>query len=370
MPLRLLPKNEQSWMPLLWLIYLVPFILFPIGPGHSVTELALMLLELTIFLPLYFRSHWVQGRELAAIIVAMTLLAVITTPFNYGAPAFFIYAASFAGPIGRSMRQSMAAVAVIVLTLLVEVALLRLDPSRWWWAAFFSIVVGLVTSHYTQVHRANARLRLAQDEVEHLAKVAERERIARDLHDLLGHTLSLIILKSELASKLAERDPQRAREEIRDVERISREALTEVRAAVRGYRAGGLQPELARAREALQTAGLTVVMTAEPLRLAPVQEAVLALAVREAATNILRHADARNASIRLERDGAEARLTVADDGRGGNAADGNGLSGMRERVTSLGGTLTRVGNAGTTLTIALPLPGTEAAPLLALGRGA
>src|SRR5438105_13442886 len=124
----------------------------------------------------------------------------------------------------------------------------------WLWPVIFTVLIGAANVHQQQRSAANARLRLAHDEIEHLAKVAERERIARDLHDLLGHTLSLIILKSELASKLADRDIERARNEIRDVERISREALTQVRAAVRGYREGGLRRELDSAREALDTA--------------------------------------------------------------------------------------------------------------------
>lgn len=102
---------------------------------------------------------------------------------------------------------------------------------------------------------ADAQLAAAHAEQERLAAEAERERIARDLHDLLGHTLSVIVLKSELAGKLAGRDPARAAEEIREVERISREALGEVRAAVSGYRGSGLSAELARAKVALDAAG-------------------------------------------------------------------------------------------------------------------
>src|SRR5207253_2493665 len=128
---------------------------------------------------------------------------------------------------------------------------------------------------FAERSRANRKLRLAQEEVEHLAKVAERERIARDLHDLLGHTLSVIILKSELASKLADRDADRARAEIRDVERISRDALAQVRAAVRGYRAGSLQGETDAARATLATAGVVVECELATLTIPPAYEAVL-----------------------------------------------------------------------------------------------
>ena len=114
-------------------------------------------------------------------------------------------------------------------------------------------------NHFGAVPTApEEKLRLADDEIEHLAKVAERERIARDLHDLLGHTLSLITLKSELARKLVDRDPQRAKQEMLDVEHTSRAALADVREAISGYRGEGLAAELVRARKTLETAGIAV----------------------------------------------------------------------------------------------------------------
>jgi two-component system sensor histidine kinase DesK len=195
---------------------------------------------------------------------------------------------------------------------------------------------------------------MAQEEIEHLAKVAERERIARDLHDVLGHTLSLIILKSELASKLADRDPARAREEIRDVERISREALSEVRQAVRGYRAG-LQQELDGAAAMLRAASIALTTQFEPVPLAAGQEAILALALREAVTNVVRHSEASHCSISLGRVGDDVRLVVSDDGNGGVQQDGAGISGMRERIMTLGGRVVRDGSHGTTLSVTLPL---------------
>ena len=152
-------------------------------------------------------------------------------------------------------------------------------------AAVFSLVIGGVCIHGAEVKRANARLRMAQEEVERLAKTAERERIARDLHDVLGHTLSLITLKSELAGKLVGRDPERAGREIREVERISREALREVRTAVAGYRSEGLQAEMGRARLALESAGVRLEYFAAAGGAGPRAETVLALAMREAVTN-------------------------------------------------------------------------------------
>ncbi len=201
--------------------------------------------------------------------------------------------------------------------------------------------MGSVNIHFAQRNQANRQLRMAQDEIEHLARVAERERIARDLHDVLGHTLSVVILKSELASKLIGNDPDRAANEIRDVEQISREALAEVRNAIGGYRAGGLEAELVRAASTLKTAGVAAECQSVHVSLSPAQETVLALAVREAVTNVVRHARARRCLLRLEQVDGNCLLEIQDDGCGGSQGEGNGVRGMRERVEALGGTLQR-----------------------------
>jgi two-component system sensor histidine kinase DesK len=199
------------------------------------------------------------------------------------------------------------------------------------------------------------RLELAHGEVERLAKIAERERIARDLHDLLGHTLSLMVLKSEVASKFADIDPVRAASEIRDVERISRDALAQVRAAVRGYRSIGIDAELEHARQALRAAGISLQCASSPVSLPASQEGVLVLALREAVTNIVRHSSARSCHIQLSGEEGAVELHVSDDGKGSDASEGFGLSGMRERVEAMGGTLERDGSHGMRLLIRLPI---------------
>jgi two-component system sensor histidine kinase DesK len=162
-------------------------------------------------------------------------------------------------------------------------------------------------------------------------------------------------LKSELAGKLIDRDPERAGKEIREVEQISRQALTDVRDAIRGYRSQGLAAELAQAKSTLETAGLTVQCdAASTVKLPAVQESVLSLAVREAVTNVVRHARARTCRMRLEQENGSCCLEIQDDGLGSSNGEGNGLRGMRERVEMLGGTLLRETQAGTKLTITLP----------------
>ncbi len=351
----LLPKDRNlGWAPYAYVIYLAFFLVWPtLKPNTSLTEWALTIGTTAVFLVLFFRCYWTVGRERLLIIAAITLIAEAWYPFNWGAGCFFIYAAAFAGFIAER-PVAIWTIAVIEIICVIETVAAHVHPMSSVWPLFFTLVIGGLNMHQAEVNRSNARLRLAHDEIEHLAKVAERERIARDLHDLLGHTLSLVILKAELASKLADRDLERARSEIRDVERISREALAQVRAAVRGYRSGGLQAELDSAREALTAANVTTSITLAPMQLPAAHEAVLALAIREAATNIVRHAAASHCTIELAEGDGSLQLRIRDDGRGGNAPFGSGLSGMQERIESLGGSLARDGSKGMMLTITLP----------------
>jgi two-component system sensor histidine kinase DesK len=248
--------------------------------------------------------------------------------------------------------------AIFALTAL-ESWFLHLGPFFWVPALVLVPLIGAVVIDLHRKRKMDCRLELAQGEIDRLARIAERERIARDLHDLLGHTLSVIVLKSELASKLAEKDPQRAATEIRDVERISREALSEVRAAVQGYHSVGLEAELEHAREALTAAGIEFDAKVEPVTVSASQESVVALAIREAVTNIVRHAGAKSCQLWLRCRYFGCELEIADDGRGGSAPDGFGLSGMRERVEALGGTLERDGSQGMRLILRLPVPGSR-----------
>jgi two-component system sensor histidine kinase DesK len=175
------------------------------------------------------------------------------------------------------------------------------------------------------------------------------------MHDLLGHTLSVVVLKSELAAKLVGRDPARAAQEIREVEAVSRQALTEVRRAIQGYRTRGLTAELQSVRPALDAAGIELFAELPELTLPAAAEGVLALALREAVTNVARHSGAQHCWVGLTSGSGQVSLEVRDDGRGGQAPFGSGLAGMRERARALGGDVVRDASAGTRLLVSLPL---------------
>jgi two-component system, NarL family, sensor histidine kinase DesK len=190
----------------------------------------------------------------------------------------------------------------------------------------------------------NRELQEAREELASHAVAEERLRFARDLHDLLGHSLSLIALKSELARRLAERDPARAAAEMADVEDAARRALAEVRDAVSGYRQVTCVQALAEARSALRGAGMDVRLPDRVPSLPGTVDAALGWVVREATTNVLRHSGAGSVTVELTEDGVQAVLTVTDDGTGTAErmtllGSGSGLTGLRERLTALGGEL-------------------------------
>lgn len=353
--------------PLFWLAFLA----FPVAGfleqtrtvGQTVLFVGLLVLFLGLYVSVFrfrpgvHRTPQAQERWAlagwAASLVAYFALFPIT---GGGGGAFLIYGASM---IGFQPRTALALwlaflnMAVMVFPFWTG----TYKPDDLWWLApnLVFTLVAAYANHASYGQRiARAQLEQVQREKERLAADAERERIARDLHDLLGHTLSVIVLKSELASKLAERDPARAAAEIREVERISRDALSEVRAAVSGYRGSGLKAELARAKVALDAAGVRLSVTGPLPDLPTSTEASAAMLLREAVTNVIRHAHAREVEVTLTRTGRGHRLVIRDDGVGGDSPEGSGLTGMRERLRAIGGSLTRDGTRGTTLTADLP----------------
>jgi len=192
-----------------------------------------------------------------------------------------------------------------------------------------------------EIMHANRELHDARAELARLAVADERERFARDLHDLLGHSLSVISLKAQLARKRLQSDPEAAAADVADIETVSRDALREVREAVSGYRKPVLDAELRGARTALDAAGIETTIDRPAVELAPEVEAVLAWTVREAATNVIRHSGARHSAIRIVPALGQATVEVLDDGPGidGDGGGGTGLIGLQERLRAAGGRL-------------------------------
>ena len=209
------------------------------------------------------------------------------------------------------------------------------------WLALPTAAIGLWATAFVRQVAAVAELRSAREELARLAVSEERLRFARDLHDLLGHSLSLITLKSELAGRLLPAAPEKAATEVHDIEGVARQALREVREAVAGYRRPTLDEELAGASEMLEAAGIACRIDNEAGVLPNAVGAVLAWAVREGTTNVIRHSRAGHCRIVLARDGEEIYAEITDDGqgsqRGAEDASGSGLSGLTERVATFAG---------------------------------
>jgi two-component system sensor histidine kinase DesK len=209
------------------------------------------------------------------------------------------------------------------------------------WLALPTAAIGLWATAFVRQVSAVAELRSAREELARLAVSEERLRFARDLHDLLGHSLSLITLKSELAGRLLPAAPEKAAIEVHDIEGVARQALREVREAVAGYRRPTLDEELAGAGEMLEAAGISCRIENEAGALPNAIDAVLAWAVREGTTNVIRHSRAGHCRILLARENGEIYAEITDDGEGSQGgkedASGSGLSGLAERVASLAG---------------------------------
>jgi two-component system sensor histidine kinase DesK len=311
-----------------------------------------------VFLPIYLVGFHARGLWRVVPPAAIAAIGLALVPLNAAGNTFVIYAMSLAA---YALRPRAALAAAVLFCLLLAAELEWLGQHRAHLA--IAVLVGGVAVSSSLLGRAaersNAELRLSQEEVRRLAQRAERERIGRDLHDLLGRTLSLVALKSELAGRLVERDAGAARIEIADVEKVAREALGQVRRAVVGIRAAGLETELVQARIALATSGVALRRRGEldGVELAPEVETALALGLREAVTNVLRHARAETVEVELAASDQGALLTVVDDGRGGAVVPGEGLSGMRERLAAVGGSLDIAAGArggGTRLSLRVP----------------
>ncbi|MEO6968338.1 MAG: sensor histidine kinase [Rhodanobacteraceae bacterium] len=352
-------RGKPRWFMvcnLLWLMWVFGDLLY--GQHHVRWFAPITVATVALFLLLYTLAYLRPMRELLVYASAIGLLGFLAMPVNNsGGAAYVIYACAFFA-FQNSPRRAIAMMAGVTLIFVLEALSLH-----WPWQvalmmALVCAAVGGGNVAYWMNCQKDAELRLSHDEVRRLAATAERERIGRDLHDLLGHTLSLITLKLELSRKLFDQDPQAARREITEAEKVARHALGEVRAAVTGIRASDLAAELASARLLLESCYVHLDYDLPLPDLPPEIERGLSLVLREASTNIARHAHARTARMALVRDDDCLLMRIADDGRGGVAADGNGLAGMRERVRALGGDL-RIESPlrkGTTLSVRVPLP--------------
>jgi two-component system sensor histidine kinase DesK len=357
------PDNWRHWFDYdhtIWLVYLVFWFIQPYLDNEPRIQWLWLLLALGLFIPLYFLAHKAPRKSRWIWIFGMFLVSMVYVPINPSACGAFIYVATAIPEISESTNTVITILLVECAAIIAECWWLHLSPWVWSIGIGFSLLFGMNRLGMKQKGKADAKLRMAHEEIEQLAKTAERERIARDMHDVLGHSLSLIVLKSELAGRLLASQPARAALEISEIETTARQALAEVRKTITGYRSEGFASELTRAAHVLETAGVRLNRPASAPYLTPRHEATLSLVLREAVTNIVRHAGASECSIEVSTEKDRTQLVIADDGRGDIRQEGNGLRGMRERVRELGGSVSLDSHRGTRLQIELPQFGGKA----------
>ncbi len=348
--------RAASMFHLVWTVYVFGDLVFAekLNPHWWLATL----IAFPAFLGLYALSYIRPLRQASWFAVAVALLAYALMGINAsGGGCLVIYACAMMGFEGSPKRSYLGMAGIIGGFALVGTYIYSWPLSILATLSFIAISVGSINIIYRVNAQRDAELKLSHDEVRRLAAMAERERIGRDLHDLLGHTLSLITLKLELSRRLIDRDTDAARREMEEAEAVARHALAEVRSAVTGIRATGLAAELASARLLLNASMVHFDYVSELPQLPERLEAGLALVLREAVTNIHRHARASFAEARVDVTGGVLTLCVADNGSGGVSEEGNGICGMRERVRALGGTLAFESERGkgTRVRIAVPL---------------
>ena len=349
-------RGWQRWLfPGIWLVYLTQTASGVAKHSHgaaAVLGYAIILVFGAVYL---ITLPWTLAAELRQYLLGLgsmvVLLAVECVLAHQDAFAMCVYigVVCIAG-LGRW------GAAGVMLCTVVGVFTPDLVPS-WhsgpdWTFAFTMAAVSLAMYGFFTILQSNRELSAARTEVARLAAENERSRIARDLHDLLGHSLTTITVKAGLAKRLVERDPARAAQEIGEVEELTRTTLADVRAAVSGYREITLPGELATASEVLRAAGISTQIPRAVDAVPAGHREVFAWVVREGVTNVIRHSRAQNCAITVGPDWLE----IVDDGRGGGDTCGTGLRGLRERVAAAGGTVMAGGGltGGWTLRVELP----------------
>jgi two-component system sensor histidine kinase DesK len=342
------PVSAADWrrkriainVSMLWLL----FPLLDLAGSHpGPARAALALVPAAVFVAIY---NWLPRERrparlaprVALSLVALTTIATVLTVAERQSWALLFVFTAIAGVMRLSRRDG--ALWVIFCTCLTAATLVmaHADAGTTISLTATTLGIGFMMFAFRRLIQLNQELVDAREEVARLAVSEERARFARDLHDLLGHSLSVIAVKAELAERLLQRDPARAAEHVADVKTVAREALAEVRDAVSGYRQPTLVSELEGARMALQAAGIEASLEGAEVELPADVEAVLAWAVREGTTNIVRHSGARSCRIVVQPGLAAVSAEVVDDGHPQDpAGQGHGLAGLRERAARVAG---------------------------------
>ncbi len=355
--MRLLPKNTGiGWLPYAWLAFLGFFIFGMFIPPVTGIKIFLNLAALAIFVVTFFRCYWIDhGKQLALPISIIVAVAVSASVINPGASVLFHYASFFAGRLGNTKHSVITIVAILIIIIVC-----------WYFgghslqylftAGLVSIALGIMGIQIYRSDMIQRQLNQSEAERKELAVIAERERIARDLHDIVGHALTVVSLKSQVAHKMVGSDPDQARNELDEISTIASDALSEVRKTINDYRQSGIQRAIDDAEQALKAANIKAKFREIdiPEDLASDHEQTLSMVLKETVTNVIRHSGATTCEIALHNNQEQTIMTVNDNGDGFKSNDGNGLKGIRERINSVNGSLTINNENGTKIKVCIP----------------
>lgn len=348
-------RHAQSWEIYASLIFLLFY--FAGTAMNSAASIAAAVIAALAFLVLYFSAYWLTPIAAVAPIGAIAILGAVLLPDHPGASVFLCYAASLACYL-FPWRYGLAT-AAIALALFLLVAGASGYPQSY--LAINSLVIVAVAAIYVQARRSaviTERLQLREAELASIHRASERRRIAHDLHDQLGQHLVLIALKADLGRKQAAAGMAGVEQELLEIGDAARDTLSSVRRVVSGYSARPLVEELLHAEGMLRLAGIEPNVNAQvPEALSERDECFMALILREAVTNVVRHAHATACSVRIIDDAREVVLQVVDNGRGAARYQGFGTDGMRERAEKMGGQLEVRRDGGTHVIVRAPAGG-------------
>lgn len=351
-PIDLLP-HKNSWV---YLINLTFFVLPMLYLPYELWQYGLLILGLAAFIYCYFWAYRSSRAAMLKPTLCIVALASLMAVLNPGAIAMFVFAGFFIG-YANPLRQYQLRLALLLAYLTLLWWLLPYHgPGSWLFSGGLLIVAAISFLGWVEQQNMLKRLSAAQsaDEIKQLATTLERERIGRDLHDILGHTLSTVVLKTDLANRLLSRYQQhqdhqtlqQAQQQLAELSQIARDALSQVRQSVSGYKHQGLAQEVSRLLARLRDAGFAALLHGEVPALDQRCETALVLALTELVTNVMRHSKGNSCQLSFKQQGDWLEITLQDNGPEAAYHEGNGIKGLRERLAAIGASLTLQQQAG------------------------
>jgi len=346
-------QKKLSWI---YLFNLVFFFIPLFTVRYSWWQYVVMGIALAAFLGCYFWAYHCNRKQMVKPTIGIVLVAVLITPINPGSIAMFSYAGFFIGYANSLIRYVLQIAGLMLLLIGLNFTI----TIHWPHFLHIGLPIVLGVSFLGWVEQQNMLRRLSQqqsaDEIKQLATMVERERIGRDLHDILGHTLSSIILKADLAEKLLSRQQSAAaQQQLTELSQIARDALSQVRQSVSGYTHQGLTTETGKLLGRLRDAGFQATLTGNIPILDSRRETAIILALTELVTNVMRHSKGDSCQLSFQQQGADLLICLSDNGCSSEMKEGNGITGLRERLAAIGAKLSLQQQQGVSATIQLSL---------------